>query len=106
MLRLRRITHFNEFMRCHASGEILMYGDFYYENDDGKIISAKYYHNTKEQLRRENFDQSILENAQNQREYQEQLRLAEQEYLSQQMLEEPVETKEAYNMRLEAELNG
>lgn len=81
-----------------------MYGDFYYTNDEGKIISAKYYHNTKEQERRENFDQSILETAQSQKEYQEELKLAEQEYLTQQMMEEPLETKEAHNMRLEKEV--
>lgn len=83
-----------------------MYGDFYYTNDEGRIISAKYYHNMKEQERRENFDQSILETAQSQKEYQEDLKLAEQEYLTQQMMEEPLETKEAYNMGLEENSNG
>jgi len=102
MLKLHRITRFNEFLRCHASGEILMYGDFYYTNDDGRVISAKYYHNLKKQRERDTFDQSILENAQSQKEYQDELRKAEQEYLSAQILEEPVETKEAYNMELEA----
>ena len=105
MLRLHRITRFNEFLRCHASGEILMYGDFYYTNDDGKVISAKYYHNIKEQRKRETFDQTILENAKSQKEYQDELRKAEQEYLTQTMLEEKVAGKEALNMRLEYE-NG
>ena len=105
MLRLHRITRFNEFLRCHASGEILMYGDFYYTNDDGKVISAKYYHNIKEQRKRETFDQTILENAKSQKEYQDELRKAEEEYLTQTMLEEKVAGKEALNMRLEYE-NG
>ena len=82
-----------------------MYGDFYYTNDDGKVISAKYYHNIKEQRKRETFDQTILENAKSQKEYQDELRKAEQEYLTQTMLEEKVAGKEALNMRLEYE-NG
>jgi hypothetical protein len=97
MLTLHRITHFNEFMRCHASGEILMYGDFYYTDDDGKVISAKYYHDQKEARRRDTFDQSILENAESQKEYQDELRQAEQDYLTNQMLAEKVETKDSYN---------
>ena len=82
-----------------------MYGDFYYTNDDGKVISAKYYQNIKEQRKRETFDQTILENAKSQKEYQDELRKAEQEYLTQTMLEEKVAGKEALNMRLEYE-NG
>lgn len=105
MLKLHRIRHFNEFIRCHASGEILMYGDFYYTNDKGKIISAKYYHNMKEQKRRETFDNSILENAQSQKEYQDLLRQAEQELLSAEMLDEKVETKTASNYEKDF-LNG
>ena len=34
MLILKRITHFNEFLKCKASGQILMYGDFYYTISD------------------------------------------------------------------------
>lgn len=105
MLHLHRIQHFNEFLRCHASGEILMYGDFYYTDDDGKVISAKYYHNEKERERREAFDNTILETAQSEREYQEELKKAEQEYLSGQMLKEPVEGKIATSYQREFE-NG
>ena len=104
MLTLHRIQNFNEFLRCHASGEILMYGDYYYTNDAGQVISAKYYYNTKEQRRRENFDQSILNTAQTQKDYQDALREAEKEYLSEQMLDEPVAgLKESYNNEKEAE---
>nr|DAK26697.1 MAG TPA: hypothetical protein [Caudoviricetes sp.] len=102
MLKLHRMQRVNEFMRCHASGEILMYGDFYYTNDDGKVISAKYYHNMKEQRRRETFDSSILESAQSQKEYQDTLRQAEQELLSAEMLDDTVETKFASNYEKEA----
>lgn len=101
MLSLHRITRFNEFLKCKASGEILMYGDFYYTNDDGDVISAKYYYNQKMQMRREQFDQSILNNAKSQKEYQDELIKAEQEFLSTQMLEEKVETKDASNYQKE-----
>lgn len=97
MLRLRRVQYFNEFLRCHASGQILMYGDFYYIDDENHIISAKHYYETKMQKRRETFDESILNEAKTQKEYQDQLRLAEQEYLTSHMLDEPLEGHDAYN---------
>ena len=61
MLFLKRIRRFNEFLVCDASGEVMMYGDFYYEDDQtGKIISANYYKNLKEQRKRDTFDYTIL----------------------------------------------
>ena len=68
MLFLKRIRRFNEFLVCDASGEVMMYGDFYYEDDQtGKIISANYYKNLKEQRKRDTFDYTILNNAQSQK---------------------------------------
>ncbi len=78
MLHLKRITHFNEFMRCHVSDQIMMYGDFYYEDDtDGLIVSAKYYHELKKKKKEEEWDYTALNNFQSQKEYQEKLREAE-----------------------------
>lgn len=98
MLFLKRITHFNEFLKCDASGQILMYGDFYYvDSDTGKIISADYYSNLKEQRKRDTFDYTILNNAQSQKEYQDELEKAEQEYLTSVALDKPVFGKDSQN---------
>ncbi len=74
-----------------------MYGDFYYTNDEGKIISAKFYHNEKMNKKRDEWDDSIFENAQSQKEYQDQLQEAEREFLTATMLEENVAGREADN---------
>lgn len=103
MLFLKRIRCFNEFLVCDASGEVMMYGDFYYEDDQtGKIISANYYKNLKEQRKRDTFDYTILNNAQSQKEYQDQLKKAEQEYLTATILDEPVFGKDSQNNEREA----
>ena len=102
MLILKRMTHFNEFMKCKASGKIMMYGDFYYEDTEtGDVIDAKYYHNMKVEEKKEKFDNSILERAQNQKEYQDELRKAEEEYLTATMLSKYVGGKEAENYEKE-----
>ena len=91
MLRLRRITRFNEFLKCKASGEIMMYGDFYLEDDDGKPISYKYYRNKLDEQRRDNWPGTkILDNFRSQKDYQDALREKEQEYLSSIMLDQKV----------------
>ena len=41
MLWLKRMQYFNEFRTCDASGQVLMSGAFYYQDDEtGKVISA------------------------------------------------------------------
>lgn len=91
MLFLKRIIHPTDFFRCDASGKILMYGDFYFEDDQtGKRIDAQYYHQLKEEQRENNWDYSVLNDAENQREYQEQLKELEREALSQSILNEKV----------------
>lgn len=91
MYTLHRITRFNEFLKCRASGEILMYGDFYLEDEEGKVISYKYYRNKLDERRRDNWEGTkILENFRNQKDYQDALREKEQEYLSSIMLDQKI----------------
>ena len=102
MLTLHRITRFNEFLKCRASGEILMYGDFYLEDENGNVISYKYYRNKLDEQRSDNWPGTkILENFQSQKDYQDALREKEQEYLSSIMLDQPVVTKDADNFEKE-----
>ena len=92
MLILQRMTHFNEFMKCKASGKILMYGDFYYlDTDTGDVIDAKYYHDAKEKQKRDNWiNTHLIDEAKDQKDYQDQLQKAEQEYIASTMLDKPV----------------
>lgn len=103
MLFLKRMIYPNEFITCDATGQVLMYGDFYYYDDEtGKNISAKHYHSLKEQRRKDMFDNSILENAQSLKEYEDTLKKAEQEYLSNELLDKPMFGKDSQNRQREA----
>ena len=103
MLQLKRITCTTDFMKCKASGEILMYGDFYYQDmdDPSIVIGARYYNNMKKQRKENQFDYTILNNAKSQKEYQDQLQKAEQEYLQSTMLNMPILGQEAENYQKE-----
>lgn len=103
MLVLKRMIYPNEFMKCKASGEILMYGDFYYQDmdDPSIVIGARYYNNAKKQQRQKQFDYTILNNAKSQKEYQDQLQKAEQEYLQSTMLDMPILGQDAENYEKE-----
>lgn len=78
-----------------------MYGDFYLTDDDGNVISYNYYHNQKKQKERDEFDETILNNAKSQKEYQDELELAERELLTSNMLKEPIDGHWATNFEKE-----
>lgn len=92
MLWLKRITHPTDFFKCDATGKILFYGDFYYEDDEtGKRIDAQYYNQQKQQRRKDNWPYTEkFEYAQSDKEYREELKKAEQEALSAEMLDKPI----------------
>lgn len=90
MLHLKRMTHFNEFLK-DSFDNILMYGDFYYESDTtGKIISANKYHELKQEKRKDNWDYTMDNFFTNDKEYQEALKEKERELLEKSVLDEPV----------------
>ncbi len=71
-----------EFIKCKVSDQVMMYGDFYYEDtDDGLIVSATYYHELKKRKEEEEFDYTKLNNATSEKEYSELLKQAERELL-------------------------
>lgn len=87
MLILKRIQYFNEFIKCHVSGKVMMYGDFYYEDtNDGSIVDAVLYHKLKKTQETEVFDNSILNNATSEKEYTDRLKQVEQAYLQKTIL--------------------
>jgi hypothetical protein len=99
MLYLKRITHPTDFFKCDASGKILMYGDFYYEDDtDGKRIDAQYYYQEKQKRRKEQWPYTkILNEAKSQKEYQDRLKQVERDVLTNEMLDRPVFNKDSNN---------
>lgn len=97
MLHLKRVIYEYEFMKCKISGELIGYGDFYYEDDtDHLIVKASVYNEIMDKRKEELFDYSKLEKAKSEREYQNMLKMAEKELLSQTLHERQVFGKGAY----------
>lgn len=83
MLHLKRVAHFTDFLTCGVSGEMISHGDYYYQDDeDGLIIKATVYGEMKKQKREEEFDYTRLNQAEDMKDYQEELRRYEREFLA------------------------
>lgn len=68
-----------------------MYGDFYYEDSDtGKRIDVEHFRKLKAERREDTWDYSVLNDAENQRDYQEQLKEIEREALSNSVLNQEI----------------
>ena len=75
ILILKRNTHFNEFYRCGISGELITYGDWYYEDDeDHLIVKAEIYKQIKDKYREDTFDYSYLNTLQSEEEYRQKIK--------------------------------
>ncbi|PTY93054.1 hypothetical protein [Heyndrickxia sporothermodurans] len=97
MLHLKRVLHFNDFIRCKISGDIISYGDFYYEDDeDGLIVKATVYKAMQEEKRLNEFNYEKLEKAESQLEYQQALKEYERQFLTQTLFERKVAHEEVY----------
>jgi len=103
MLRLKRIVHPFDFM-FDSTGEILMYGDFYYEDDEDVDthghpyrIRATTYQNLKNQRKKDNWDYTTLNNAETLRDYEKQLKDAEHELFKESVLSRKVWNKDSQN---------
>lgn len=108
MLRLKRIVHPFDMIN-DSTGDPMIYGDFYYEDDEDVDergqpyrIRATTYHNLKQQRREENWDYSILNNAESLKDYEQQLREAEYELFKESVLERKVWGKDSQNNDREA----
>ena len=72
-----------DFLRCGVSKQAIGYGDYYYEDDeDGLIVKAKVYQELKEKKRLNDWDYTLLNNAQNQYEYGKTMRQMERDYFA------------------------
>ena len=88
-----------EVAKCDATGELLVYGDFYYEDDEThKIISKKFYDTQKDQQKRDNFaGTKRLEGYTTQKERMEASKEAEREALQNSLLNNTVFGKTSDN---------
>ena len=81
-----------EVLKCHMTGEMIVYGDFYYEDDEDKnvVVKATVYKKMQQEARDAAFDYSLLAKAQNQKEYKELVKRAERDYLRATILDRPI----------------
>lgn len=91
MLVLKRMIHPYEVRKCKISDEFIVYGDFYYEDDqDGTIIKLTTYNKLKKEAKEEAFDYSLLARAKSQKEYNELVKRAERDFLRATILDRPI----------------
>lgn len=91
MLILKRITQPYEVRKCAMSDEMIIYGDFYYEDDeDGTVIKASVYKKKQQELKFNQFDYTLLAQAQSDKEYREATKRAQQQFLDAMILDRPI----------------
>ena len=92
MLILKRMIYPYEVLKCKVSGEFIVYGDFYYEDDEDKtlVVKSTVYKKMQQEARDAAFDYSLLQKAQNQKEYKELVKRAEKDYLRATILDRPI----------------
>lgn len=92
MLILKRMIYPYEVLKCKMSDRFIVYGDFYYQDDEDQnlIISAIEYNKLKKEAKELSFDYSLLAKAQNQKEYRELVKRAEKDYLRATILDKPI----------------
>lgn len=91
MLILRRMIEPYEVRKCDMSGELIVYGDFYYEDDEDKtIVKATVYKKKQQEARDAAFDYTLLQQAQSDREYRDMVKRAQRDYLNATILDRPI----------------
>lgn len=105
MLWLRRSIHFNELMKCDVSGEHIYPGDYYYIDDtDGIKIKATVYKQLKDKAKREQWDYSKINQAQNEADYRRMLKDATMQMLAETVLERKVAGRYDPNPEVETDI--
>lgn len=92
MLILKRMIYPYEVLKCKMSDSLIVYGDFYYEDDEDPriIVKATEYNKLKKEAREAAFDYSLLQKAQNEKEYREMVKRAQRDYLNATILDRPI----------------
>lgn len=92
MLILKRMIYPYEVLKCKMTDEMIVYGDFYYEDDEDSsiIVKATAYNKLKKEAKERSFDYSLLQKAQNEKEYREMVKRAQKDYLYATILDRPI----------------
>lgn len=89
-LVLKRMIHPYEALKCHITGKILAWGDYYYEDDvDGLVVDFNYYYDTKQAMKQEQASY-LIEEALTMKEYEIKMKEAEREFLHSTVFERPL----------------
>lgn len=89
-LELKRIIHPYECVKCHVTGEIIAYGDYYYEDDvDGFIVDFNYYYDRKQEQKMREAEWEI-ERALDLQEYSQKMKQAERDFLTATLFDRPL----------------
>lgn len=92
MLHLKQVTQPFAWERDHLTGDYIKAGEFYYwDDDDGLVVSLKTYRKFKEAKRLEDWDYSRLENAESQYEYEQAIKEQTRQYNLETLLDRKVE---------------
>lgn len=92
MLHLKQVTQPFAWERDHLTGDYIKAGEFYYwDDDDGLVVSLKTYRKFKEAKRLEDWDYSRLENAESQYEYEQAIKDQTRQYNMETLLDRKVE---------------
>ena len=74
MLHARQVDQPYTWERDHITGDYIMYGEWYYwDDEDGLVVFVRTYNRMKEEKRRAEWDYSRLEEAQSEQEYRQML---------------------------------
>lgn len=95
MLHLKRITRPYEWERDHLTGAYIQFGDYYYwDDEDGFVISAEEYGKLKRMKKEAEFDYSRLNDAEDEREYEEIIKEKTRMHLAENVLNRKVDKGE------------
>lgn len=93
-LVLKRITDFNECVRCDITKKLISYGEEYYEDtEDGFIVDFEYYYDTVLKNKRD-AAMPIYEAAMDRYSYQQQLIEQERQFLSKSLFSRQLATQD------------
>ena len=92
MLHLCRVDQPYAWERDHITGDYIMYGEYYYYDDeDGLVVSRKTYVQFREAKRRAEWDYWSLNRCQSEREYENIMKQKTREFLADTLMDRKVE---------------
>jgi hypothetical protein len=92
------VQYFNECEKDRISGDLITWGNYYYEDDeDGFIIGLDHYYTLKKKYVEDTFDYSKLEQAKSEKAYKNELLKAERNLFTHTLFSRQIAGKEPSN---------